>query len=429
MDIIERAKHFLRVLVDIANRTAWDWRRCPYCGSTDTCKHGSYDRHPWFFEGRMIVWVQRHRCYSCRRTYSEQSALLVRGGWYAREVRRCAVDQWQHGGGSFRRIAEFVRSWLGKQERWHFWRPLDPNPSLLEHCHLGASTVHRWIDTAGKEAQKTVDGQLGMVQTSGQLGTDGLWARLRKRAKRVVLMLVDNVTGVVWPPVVVKGEESSEEWAKLFEKAEAAGLKLDDIRGVCSDGAKGLMGYLSSKLHWANRQSCVWHIWRHLGGEIAARVSEATEGLTGTAAKVARQAIRDEIAGLIRAVMDAKSEADALEALAQLKGHRLGKNLAKEIARHLDSLLVHLKRYNAGLVRVGPEWCWRDFRLRLGRGRNQGCDERLERMSLVWAIHRNFTPAQWRSERKRKYRHPGMSPLEVAGHPPDNVSYLDALAV
>ena len=94
----------------------------------------------------------------------------------------------------------------------------------------------------------------------------------------------------------------------------------------------------------------------------------------------------------------------------------------------MDSLLLHLKEYNAGLARVAPEWCWRDYRLRLGRGRNQG-SERLERMSLVWAIHRNFTPAQWRSERKRKYRHPGMSPLEVAGHPPDNISYLDALAV
>ncbi len=429
MNIIDRAKHFLRTLVDLGNRTAWNWRRCPHCGDTDTCKHGFYPRNPWFFEGRKTILVQRHLCYPCRRTYSERLAILVRGGWYAREVRRYGVDQWQHGGGSYRRIAEFVRSWLGKQERWHFWRPLDPNPSTSERCYLGASTIHRWIDKAGREAQKTVKGQLDTVQTSGQMGTDGLWARLQKRAKRVVLILVDNVTGIVYPPVVVKGEESSEEWKKLFERAKQAGLKLDEIRGVSSDGAKGLIGYLSSKLEWVNRQSCVWHIWRSLGGEISARVYEATEGLTGQAAKAARKAVREEITGLVRAVMDATSEAGAFEALAQLERHRLGKNLAREITRHLDSLLVYLMGYNAGLTRVGPEWCWRDFRLRLGRGRNQGSDERLERMSLVWAIHRNFTPAQWRSERKRKYRHPGMSPLEVAGHPPDNVSYLDALAV
>jgi len=429
MNIIERAKHFLLTLKNLASRTAWDWRKCPRCGSTDTCKHGFYSRRPWFFEGRRTIWIQRHRCYTCRRTYSEQFALLVRGGWYAREVRRYAIDQWQHGRGSLRRIAEFTRSWLGKQERWHIWRPLDPNPSQSERCHLGASTIHYWLDGAGKEAEKTVEGQLSMVCTSGQVGTDGLWARLRGRAKRVVLMLVDNVTGIVWPPVVVEGEESTKAWESLFERGRQAGLDLDQLRGVASDGSKGVLGYLNAKLGWVNHQLCVWHMWRNLGGEISAKVSEATQGLSGKEAERVRQVLREEVAGLVRAVMDATSEASMLGALTMLRKHPLGKSLSREIARHVDSLFVHLREYNAGLVRVAPEWCWRDFRLRLSRGRNHGSDERLERAALVWAIHRNFTPAQWRSERKRKYRHPGMSPLEVAGHPPDNISYLDALAV
>ncbi len=76
-----------------------------------------------------------------------------------------------------------------------------------------------------------------------------------------------------------------------------------------------------------------------------------------------------------------------------------------------------------------PEWCWRDFRLRLSQGRNHGPPARLERAALLWAVYRNFTPAQERSECKRHYRHPGQSPLAVAGVPPDEVSYLDALAV
>jgi transposase-like protein len=429
MHIIDRAKQFLLSLKNLANRTAWDWRRCPYCGDTDTCKHGFYTRHPWFLEGRQAVQVQRHRCYKCRRTYSEQFALLVRGGWYAREVRRYTIDQWQHGGESLRRAAEFTRSLLGKQERWHLWRPLDPNPYPSERCYLVASSVHRWLDAAGKEAKRTVNGQLSMIETSGQVGTDGLWARLRGKAKRVVLVLVDNVTGIVWPPVVVKGEESRQAWRKLFIRARLAGLKLDALRGVTSDGAKGLMGYLSSKLEWLNHQACVWHIWRSLGGEIAAKVNAATAGLSGQAAKVARQAVREEIVELVGAVMDARSEAAAFAALATLKEHKLGEGLAEEITKHIDRLFVHLRNYNSGLVRVAPEWLWRDFRLRLGRGRNHGSDERLERAVLVWAIYRNFTPAQRRSERKRKYRHPGMSPLEVAGHPPQNISYLDALAV
>lgn len=322
-----------------------------------------------------------------------------------------------------------MRSWLGQQERWYLWRPLDPNPSERERCYLAASSIHRWLDGAGKEAERTVKGQLALVGTSGRLGTDGLWAKLRKKAKRVVLALVDSVTGVVWPPVVVKGEESTAAWGQLFERGKEAGLEFDELRGICSDGAIGLVGYLNSKLYWVNHQLCVWHLWRKLGGEIAARVKEAVGGLKGAAGKAASRRVRAEIVKLVTAVMDATSEERAQAALVELAKHPLGERLAKEIAGYFESLFVHLNTYNAGLVRVGPEWCWRDFRLRLGRGRNHGSDERLERATLVWAIYRNFTPAQWRSERKRKYRHPGMSPLEVAGHPPGNMSYLDALAV
>jgi len=32
------------------------------------------------------------------------------------------------------------------------------------------------------------------------VATDGLWARLLKGQKKVVLALVDTVTGVIWPP-------------------------------------------------------------------------------------------------------------------------------------------------------------------------------------------------------------------------------------
>ena len=132
--------------------------------------------------------VQRHKCQ--RRgadgktfTYSEQSALLVRGSWYAREVHRFSIDLWQHGRSSLRRTAEFTRSLIARQERWLLWRPLDAEPPEAEECHLAASTLRRWLDGAGKEAQKTVKGQLDGVPSSGQVGADGLWARLRGKGK------------------------------------------------------------------------------------------------------------------------------------------------------------------------------------------------------------------------------------------------------
>ncbi|MBI4492308.1 MAG: hypothetical protein HY690_05895, partial [Chloroflexi bacterium] len=189
-------------------------------------------------------------CERCRRTYAEQSALLVRGGWYAREVRRCAIDHWQHVGTSLRRTAEVARSWLGHQERWLLWRPLDPPPSEATRCRLSASTVQRWLDRAGQVAQQSVAGQLDGVPTSGQVGTDGLWARLRGGTKRVVLLLADHVSGVLWPPVVVEGEEADAAWERLFARARQAGLDLDALRGVASDGARGLLGSLQRGLDW-----------------------------------------------------------------------------------------------------------------------------------------------------------------------------------
>ena len=90
---------------------------------------------------------------------------------------------------------------------------------------------------------------------------------------------------------------------------------------------------------------------------------------------------------------------------------------------------MHLLPYYRGLTPVAPESCWRDYRLRLSRGRNHGSEKRLEHSALVWAIYHDLTPTQRRCEHRRHYRHPGKSPLEVVGLSPGNLSYLDALAV
>lgn len=427
MNIIERGRAFVQWLVSLSQRSAWDWRRCPMCGSTLTCKWGRYARHPWFLAGRQEVWVPRHRCQACRKTYSEQSAVLVRGSWYAREVHRCAIDHWQHAGTSLRRTAEMLRSWLGHQERWLLWRPLAAAPS--ERCYLAASTVQRWLDGAGKRAQASVDGQLTGIGQTQVVGTDGLWAKLKGQGQRVVLLVVDSVSGLIYPPVVAKGEESAGPWQRLFERASRAGLDLEALRGVTSDGAQGLSAYLRQGLAWVHHQRCAWHLWHNLGGELARAASQAAEGLSGQAAEQARKQIRDELEGLIHQIIDATSYDQAEAALATLLGHPLGAPIGKLLNEQLDRVLVHLLDYCRGLQRVTPEWYWRDFRLRLSHGRNHRSDQRLERAALVWAIYHNFEPAQWRSERKRHYRHPGQSALEVAGAPPGQVSYLDALGV
>jgi len=72
-----------------------------------------------------------------------------------------------------------VRSQIGRQERWRLWHPLAPEAPQGERCSLGASTVHRWMDGAGRRAQESVEEQLSGIASSGQMGTDGVWARLR----------------------------------------------------------------------------------------------------------------------------------------------------------------------------------------------------------------------------------------------------------
>jgi hypothetical protein len=432
MNIVERGRAFLQGLRGLAGRTVWEWRCCPYCGETETCKWGSYQRRPWFLSGRQAVRVQRHRCHGCcERTYSERSALLVRGGWYAREVKRSAIDHWQHLGASTRRTAEVLRSWLGKQERWQVWRPLDPAPVDATACHLSASTVERWLDQAGATARASIGEQLVGVESSGQMATDGLWARLGGGTKRVVLALVDTVTGVVWPPVVVAGEGTAAAWETLFQRAEQAGLVLRELRGIASDGATGLESYRRQALPWVSHQRCVFHLWRGLSGAFAAAVATAVAvtDLTGAAARRAARQARRTLIDLVRAVYDAATEAEAQAALARLAAHELGQALAELVALHLEAASVYRCGYNQGLGRASPEWLWRDFRLRLSHGRNHGAEPRLERAALLWAISHNFEPAQDRSERKRKYRHPGHAPLAVAGLPPGDISYLDALAV
>jgi hypothetical protein len=72
--------------------------------------------------------------------------------------------------------------------------------------------------------------------------------------------LVDSRSGLVWPPVVTAGEGEAEHWQALFERAEVAGLALDGLRGVTSDGAAALAGYLARAPARVNHQRCVFHL-------------------------------------------------------------------------------------------------------------------------------------------------------------------------
>ena len=117
---------------------------------------------------------------------------------------------------------------------------------------------------------------------------------------------------------MAKGEESEGPWRRLFERAQRAGLDLDAVLGVTSDGALGLLAYLRRGLGWVQHQRCVWHLWRNLSGEMSRAASRAAAGLTGEDAESARQQARAELTGLIHEIMDAKSYQQAEAGLATL---------------------------------------------------------------------------------------------------------------
>jgi hypothetical protein len=218
--------------------------------------------------------------------------------------------------------------------------------------------VHRWLDQAGWVAEQTVSGQLAGIGATETLGVDGLWARLKGKGKRVVLMAVDSVSGLVWPPVVARGEQSEGPWSRLFERAQQAGLDLDDLRAVTSDGAQGVSAYLRRRLSWVHHQRCVWHIWRTLSGDISQAAGQAAQGLQGDAATQAREQAKQDLKTHIRDVLDAKTYDQAEEALAALSKHPLADKIAKALNHHLDRLLLHTLDYCQDLSRVSPEWCW-----------------------------------------------------------------------
>ena len=431
MHIVARARAFVQSLLAISRRSALERRRCDACGSTHVHKHGFRRRRPYTLEGRKDLPVQRYRCQTCGATHSDEHPDLPPGAHYARSVRRYAIDQWQHGGSSLRQVAEQVRSVIGHQERWSLWFPvLDAwgPEEKREKCRFAESTLCLWLDQAGLRAKKQVKGAYEGGGLSGWWGWTGC-GRGAGGTVRVLLMVRDSVTGLLYPPVVVAGEEAAAAWERLFARAQRAGLSLEDLQAVVSDGAQGLLSHLRQGLPWVYQQRCVFHLWRNLGPELARQAARAAEGLEGEAARVVRGRVRGELTRLVHGVLDAADCEAGEQALARLREHPRGEGLWKALNGRLIEVLAHTLPGQEGVGRVSPEWMWRDLRQRLSRGRNHGDEERLERAGLVFTIYRNFTPAQVRQERTRHYRHPGQSALEVAGLDLEGCSYLDALEV
>jgi hypothetical protein len=199
---------------------------------------------------------------------------------------------------------------------------------------VGASTIHHWLDEAGRRARQATRRGLADVPSSGQLRADGLWARLGGKAKSVVL-LSDRVTGVLYSPLVVASEGDRAAWGRLFLRAAHAGRRVSRVHGVVSDGTRGLAQFLEGRLVWVHHQRCVFHLWRNLASPLAAAMTTAVGTLCGAAATAVRRATRRELGALIHAVLDATDDATAVAVLTTLAAHWLGAALARALRTEL----------------------------------------------------------------------------------------------
>jgi transposase-like protein len=397
MHMVARARAFVESLRAKRRPSELERRRCPACGSTHSHRHGQYLRKPFTMGGRVTHAVQRYECQACGATHADEHPDLAPGARYARSVRRYAIDQWLQGRSSLRRVAEQVRSLIGHQERWKIWFPVldawGPEEER-EECRFSASTLCLWLNQAGRRAEGQAAGAYEGVGQSGLVGADGLWARLRGGAVRVLLMVRDSVTGLLYPPVVAAGEEAAATWERLFARAQRAGLALGELQAVVSDGAQGLMSHLRQGLPWVYQQRCIFHLWRNLGGELARQAARAAEGLEGEQARAVRGRVRGELARLVHGVLDATDAEAGEEALVCLRRHSQGEGLWQALNGRLIEVLVHTLPGQAGVGRVSPEWVWRDFRQHPGRGRNHGSEERLRRAGTLYTILRHSMPTQ-----------------------------------
>ena len=413
MNIIARADQFRQRLFGIRDLSTYDWKCCPHCGSEGTDCNGGYHRHPYTEGGRIDVYVQCHICKACRRSYYETDASLIKGSHYSRSVHRMAIDHCVHFGSSVRKTAELLRSLVGHQERWRLWNPLSKDEPRVP-CTLAPSTIQRWLDRAGAAAEKSIPGQAG-------------GARLSRAGGHRRAVGQDEGQGLPSPP----RNEGLCHGDHLSPGGGSRGGDQGGLEGDVRQGRRCRPGPGGTPRGGRRRGQGTLRLHEHppAGGQPPAVRLPYLEEPRPSLKKQGKRGSDPELVALVRAVLDSPSRVSAEAALVRLSAVAGGKALAKRLLPNLDAALVHTLRFNEGIARVGPEWMWRDFRLRLSHGRNHGSDSRLERTALVWAIYHNFQPTQERREKRRRYRHPGLSPLEVAGHPPGQASYLDALAV
>jgi len=420
MNILEQARGFVQSL-----RVAKDGRQCPSCGLRLTKKNGSYRRTLRDVGGAQQVRVQRYWCYVCGKSYSLPDWRWAPYQRYARRVQRKALDLYVHFSGSLRAVRDVVRGEVapgaGRSRVWEPWLAR-AEPEAPGAC-LSHVTVWRWLQRAGERARQHLAARAwaGVTHFSGQLVADatavcvrGVWhsvhliADLRSRVALSVERLLDDERKVLQ--------------GRFRATLHAWGLKASQVRLLVTDGANVYVGVLEKVLRQAVHQRCLYHLWRNIRPAIQTYKQQAGE----KAALLVRFAIK--------ALWRIETLEDAYLGLADLErtfGHSAQlKDTLRTIRRSLREAMAHTRdpTFSERTSNVAERF-FRGFK---GRVRRMGCFMSLpgcDRFIAAWQVYAAFQPSQARRERKRHYRFPGQSPLQIAQAPVEGLSWLDALQI
>ena len=419
MNIIEQAK-------DFANRLLHphDPRRCPHCHKKMTKKNGT---RPVTIRDLDGVREERHQnwwCHLCKRSYYVPDPRRDKWARYTRRVKRKGLDMYLHVGGSLRGVAQWLRSEMNPgTERAKVWDPLSKRRGSPE-AKLNHASLWRWLQTAGEKIEKKCLGAWyrGLIRFSGALMADGTGVKIRRVS--VPLHLICDAVSRVGMRIARLAQESNvairgQFWALLRDWKS----KVAEIKVLISDGAPGYRYALGWVLRKARQQRSLFHLWRNILPAI-----RSFEGAFGE--EQAKQFMAE-----VKAVWNAETGARAQQELASLKEQWKWAAELGEAVGLMEKTLAEAMTHTLGIVEAlgrTSNVAERFFRRYKQRVRRMGCFMSLggcDHFNAVWEVYINFEPYQVRKEIKRRYRYPGLCPLEVGGAHIQGVTWLDAVGI
>jgi hypothetical protein len=364
-------------------------------------------------------------CHLCQRTYYVADPRREKYARYTRQVQRKSLDMYFHLGASLRGVTAFLRSEINDTERGRIWNPLSRlQPAPAQPVKLHHTTIWRWEQKVGQTAlhDLKVGRWRGVVRFSGALVADA--TGLAVRGSNVSIHWIgDAVTGLGLRLQRLSQEGNLSIQGQFRAVLQTWHLSPNQVRVLLSDGAQVYQFTLHHLLRHTQQQRCLFHLWRNILPTIHRYRDQAGQPLA------------TELIVALHKVWQADNIEHAHRVLTKIRykwrDFQLLHPILSLIARTLPEAMTHTSRpiANMGCTSNVAERFYRRYKQRIRRMgcfmSAQGCD----RFNAAWQVYINLERSQHRKERKKKYRYPDRSPIEVAQGDCLDLTWLDMVGL